>query len=391
MTIRVALRSLIRNKLRTFLTMLGIIIGVGSVIGMIAIATGAKQSMNDRIEASGTNMIMIFASSGKRRGGVHFGMGSIQTMTPDDADAIMKYCKHVEFASPQIRTVVRIIYKNQNWSTAARAGNEYYHNIRNWKVDRGRFFSEAEVKAAAKVCVIGDVIRDKLFGTEDPIGKIIRVNRQPFRILGVMETKGQEGWGGSWDDVIIIPYTTSMRNFYNRNNIRMITASATDRLDINFAKDEITDLLRQRHRIRKGEEDDFRIRTQEDRLQRAEDTSKFLSLFLGAIASVSLLVGGIGIMNIMLVTVTERIREIGIRMAIGARRIHCIIPGGRNYRNWPGLYYCIGNKYDCKVEDNCIPGIHYACPWLFNGHRVILWALSGLEGIKSRSYRSFKA
>jgi len=319
-TIKVAFKALVKNKMRTFLTMLGIIIGVGSVIAMISIASGAQKDMSSRIESSGTNMLMIFASSGKRRGGISRGWGSIQTLKVDDCEAIMKYCPHVEYASPQIRVTARLIYKNQNWSTAVRAGNEHYVDIRNWGVQSGRSFTSSEVTSGAKVCMIGTVARDNLFGDENPVGKTIRINKIPFLVIGLLEEKGQSGWGGNWDDVVIVPYTTAMQRLYKKDYLTMITVSATDRQDISKAGEEITALLRQRHRIKKGEEDDFVIRTQEERLQAAGEMSKFLSLLLGSIASVSLLVGGIGIMNIMLVSVTERIREIGIRMAVGARQ-----------------------------------------------------------------------
>lgn len=319
-TIKVAIKALIKNKMRTFLTMLGIIIGVGSVIAMISIATGAQKDMSGRIESSGTNMLMIFASSGKRRRGLSRGWGSVQTLTVKDSEAIMKYCPHVEYASPQIRVTARLIYQNQNWSTAVRAGNEHYIDIRNWSTQSGRSFTPSEIASGAKVCMIGTVVRDNLFGDGNPVGKTIRLNKIPFLVIGLLEEKGQGGWSGNWDDVAIIPHTTAMQRLYKRDYLPMVTVSATDREDISKAKDEITMLLRQRHRIKKGEEDDFLIRTQEDRLKAAGDTSRFLSLLLGSIASVSLLVGGIGIMNIMLVSVTERIREIGIRMAIGARQ-----------------------------------------------------------------------
>lgn len=320
LTLKVSIKTLFRNKMRTFLTMLGIIIGVGSVIGMVAIATGAKQKMSDQIESSGTNMITIFATSGSRRGGMHFGWGSVQTMTPADADAIMENCKHVEYASPEIRVTSRLIYKNQNWSTAVRAGNEHYIDIRNWKVDLGRNYTKDEVISRAKVCLLGNEVKEQLFGSENPIGQVIRVDKIPFRVIGLLESKGQEGFGGNWDDCIIIPHTTAMQRIYKKTYVPRLTASALSREDITKATEEITDLLRFRHKIRNPEDDDFSIRTQEDRLENANQTSQFLTIFLGSVAGVSLLVGGIGIMNIMLVSVTERIREIGIRMALGARR-----------------------------------------------------------------------
>lgn len=319
-TITLALKTLSRNKMRTLLTMLGIIIGVGSVIAMVAIASGAKEDMTKQIESAGTNMLTIFSSTGRRRHGVRMATGSVNTLTVADSEAIMNDCRHVEYSSPQIRVMGHTIYGNQNWSTTVMAGSEDLFDIRNWRVSSGRSFVKNEVVSSSKVCVIGDVVRDNLFGGEDPIGAVIRINKIPFRVIGVLEAKGQSGGGGSFDDVVIIPYTTAMQRMYKRTNLGMIVASAANRTDIEKAKDEITQLLRQRHRIKKGDDDDFMIRTQADRLEAAGETSAFLTLFLGAVASVSLLVGGIGIMNIMLVSVTERIREIGIRMAIGAKQ-----------------------------------------------------------------------
>jgi putative ABC transport system permease protein len=306
--------------MRAFLTMLGIIIGVGSVISMVAIASGAKESLSANIQANGTNVIMIFASSGQKSHGARMGRDTNKTLTVKDAEAIVANCKSVQFASPQIRQVARTIYKTQNWSTGVLGGNEDYFDIRNWKAEAGRTFTKNELTSSAKVCVIGSVVADNLFANEAPVGNTIRINKIPFKVVGVLETKGQSGFGGNMDDTVIIPYTTAMQRFYKKTYLSMIICSAKDRDSVNDAKDEITTLLRQRHHLAKGTEDDFDIRTQEDMLKMADETSKFLSLLLGSIASVSLLVGGIGIMNIMLVSVTERIREIGIRMAVGAKR-----------------------------------------------------------------------
>lgn len=316
--IKVAVKALMSNKMRAILTMLGIIIGVGSVIGMMAIATGAQNDMTSRIESSGTNMLSILAHSKRKHRGVSYGRGNVRTLTVKDCEDMMKYCNHVAYSSPQLRVVGRAIYRNQNWSTSVRAGNEHYAEIRKFNTIKGRFFTKQEVQSAAKVCVIGDIVKDNLFGDEDPVGKIIRINKIPFTVIGLLESKGQSGFQGSFDDLIIIPYTTAMQRMYKESYLPGVVASATDREDISKAKEEVSQLLRQKHRIKEGEEDDFEIRTQEDRLEMAGNTSRFLSLFLGAVASVSLLVGGIGIMNIMLVSVTERVREIGIRMAIGA-------------------------------------------------------------------------
>lgn len=317
MSLRIALKSLSRNRGRTFLTMLGIIIGVGSVIAMISMGQGVRKKSMDNIESRGSNLLVIFSWTHRRP---HTPRIVHNPFKPGDEEIIEKECKHVLYASPQIRTVARVIYRDNNWSTAILGGNARFQFIRNWEIQSGRFFTSREVDSAAKVAVIGAVVKDELFGTENPIGKQIRIKRIPFTVIGLLEPKGQSGWHGNLDDQVIIPYTTVMRRIERSDSFNSLIASATSSEDSELAKEEITVLLRQKHKLRDEDENDFNIRTQEDRREAAESTYQTFTILLGAIASVSLLVGGIGIMNIMLVTVNERVREIGIRMAMGARQ-----------------------------------------------------------------------
>jgi len=318
-TIKVAIKALFKSKMRTFLTMLGIIIGVGAVIGMLSIARGAQYNITKSIESMGTNVLFIIASS-RTKGGVRGGWGSITTLKVDDAIAIQKECPHIKYASPLVTVSGRIIYKNQNWGTQVNGVNEHFQYINDLNIGNGSFFGSQETTSASKVCVIGPVVQENLFAwDENPVGKIVRINRIPFKVIGVLESKGSSGGHQDPDDVIFIPYSTAMQRMYRKDYIMMIMASATDRDDISLAKVEVEQLLRQRHRIKKGQEDDFMIHTMEEIMKMVGEFTKTFTILLGAIASVSLLVGGIGIMNIMLVSVTERIREIGIRMAIGAR------------------------------------------------------------------------
>lgn len=318
-TVKIAFSALITNKLRTILTMLGIIIGVGAVVGMLGIAKGAEHNITKSIESIGTDTIFISAFA-QTRGGVSGGMGSITTLKVQDALAIQRECPHVKLATPFINTRARVINGNLNWSTSLAGVSDGYQYIANYNLDEGGFFSEQELKASAKVCVIGSIVRDNLFlPDEEAIDSIIRINRIPFKVIGVLAQKGTGGGSDDQDDLIIIPYTTMEQRFYKENHINMIMASASSREDVKMAAEEITMLLRQRHRIREGDDDDFRIQTLEEIIKMVEGFARTFTILLGSIASISLLVGGIGIMNIMLVSVTERIREIGIRMALGAK------------------------------------------------------------------------
>jgi putative ABC transport system permease protein len=318
--IKVALKSLVRNKMRTFLTMLGIIIGVGAVVGMISITDGAKKTIIDSIQAMGNNAMYI-SSINRTRGGVSAGMGGVSTLGPQDAFAIAENCRNVDSATPSITRQARVIYRDRNWLTSISGGNEHLGHIGAWEMEDGYFFTSADVTSGAKVCVVGQIVVDNLFNYgDDPIGKTIRINRMPFRIVGVLKAKGISSGSQEQDDVVMMPYTTMMQRMCKDTKINMIMASAVNQQAIPDAVEEITTLLRQRHRVKPSEPDFFQIFTQDEIIEMINSYTRTLSLLLAAVASVSLLVGGIGIMNIMLVAVNERIREIGIRMALGAKR-----------------------------------------------------------------------
>jgi putative ABC transport system permease protein len=315
--IRVALRALARNKLRTVLTMLGIIIGVGAVIGTVAIGQGASAQVQQQIQALGDNMILVFAGS-VNTGGVRMGSGANKTLTADDAQAILQHVPNVVAVSPMAGASVQVVNGNQNWLTRATGASQYITQIRNWPVVSGSMFSERDVDMAANVCVLGNTVAQQLFGDQDPVGQMIRVQNLPFRVLGVLLAKGQSPNGQDQDDTMIIPYTTVQKKISGISWVQMIFLSTASQDAMTPAQTAIAALLRQRHHLRPGEDDDFIIRSPNEFAQAAEATSFAMTVLLGIIASISLLVGGIGIMNIMLVSVTERTREIGIRMAVGA-------------------------------------------------------------------------
>lgn len=316
--LRVSLRALSRNKMRTFLTMLGIIIGVGAVIAMVSIGTGAKAAVEDRFAAMGTNLLFVSGAS-KRVQGVHSGFGGYQTLTVEDAQAILERCPSVEAISPSVSTRAQTIYLNKNWQTSIQGTGERYPDVRKWEIELGTYFDESQVRGAAKVCVLGADVKKNLFEDADPIGQTIRIKKVPFQIIGVLRSKGQSGGFGSRDDMICVPYTTCMKRLQKAEFLSSIDVSAVSSTQTALAKQEIAELLRDRHRIMPGSDDDFQVQDMSEIAEGAADATNILTLLLGSIASISLLVGGIGIMNIMLVSVTERIREIGIRMSIGAR------------------------------------------------------------------------
>ena len=313
-----AFRALQRNKMRSFLTMLGIIIGVGAVIAMLAIGQGAEYSVKEQIAALGTNVLMVFPGA-QQQGGVRTAAGSAVTLTEDDALAIQRECPAVQYLSPGSGAGGQVIAGNLNWSTGISGVGNDYLEIRQWSVDYGAFFTDADVKAAAKVCVLGKTVADNLFPESSPVEQTIRIRNVPFKVVGVLAKKGQNTAGQDQDDIILAPYTTVIRRLSHWPNLRSILVSATSLKDIPTAQAQISELLRMRHKIQPYDADDFTIRNQTDLAATATATTEILTILLASIASVSLLVGGIGIMNIMLVSVTERTREIGIRMSIGAR------------------------------------------------------------------------
>ncbi|MCX7918056.1 MAG: ABC transporter permease [bacterium] len=317
-TISIAYHALGRNRTRTALTMLGIIIGVAAVIIMVGVGQGAKQSIETQIASMGTNMIVVLPGSMKS-GGMRMGFGSVQTLVPSDVDAIIRECPSVLYASPMVNAAAQVVYKNQNWNTTLNGVSPSFLSIRDWQLSAGNVFTDNDVKSASKVCLLGYDVASSLFGNELPIGKTIRIQKIPFRVIGVLVARGKSGMGRSQDDVILMPYTTLMKRILNQSYISLAFVSAISQNQMKDAQAEIAVLLRQRHRIKPGADDDFSIGSQADITAMATSTSTTLTILLGSVASISLIVGGIGIMNIMLVSVRERTREIGIRMAVGAK------------------------------------------------------------------------
>ncbi len=318
--VKVAFRALGRNKLRSILTMLGIIIGVGAVIAMVSVGQGAQARVQEQIQSIGTNIMFVWPGS-LSSGGVHLGAGAKNTLTEEDVLAIERECPSVAAASPIVRSSAQIVFGDQNWFTQVQGTNQEFSQIRDWPVQTGDFFSATDIRTAARVIVLGKTVADNLFQGLNPIGQMVRVHDLPFRVLGVLAPKGQSGMGQDQDDTVVMPFTTVQKKLIGQTilHINAVMISCVSPRATYVAEKQVTDLLRQRHRIPPGETDDFMVRNLTDVADAAEQTNQVMTLLLGSIAAVSLIVGGIGIMNIMLVSVTERTREIGIRMAIGAR------------------------------------------------------------------------
>ena len=320
MIIRVAFRALIRNKMRAALTMLGIIIGVSAVIAMVSIGQGAQASVQAQIESIGTNLLFVSAGA-QNVGGVRSGTGDTgtNTLTVEDLDAIKREVPSVSMVTPSINARSQLVSGNANWNTTVTGVSEQYPDVRKWPIQSGEFFTDADVRTAARVIVIGQTVGDNLFPGTDPVGQTLRVMNLPFRVVGVMKKKGQDQQGRDQDDVSFAPYTTVQKKVLGSPRVQIAYVSAISQDATYTAQSQITDLLRQRHKLSANEPDDFTVRNMTDIADAANQTSNTMTILLACIAGVSLLVGGIGIMNIMLVSVTERTREIGIRMAIGAR------------------------------------------------------------------------
>ncbi len=320
MIIRVAFRALVRNKMRAILTMLGIIIGVSAVIAMVSIGQGASASVQAQIESIGTNLLFVSAGA-QNVGGVRSGTGDsgTNTLTVEDLDAVKREVPSVSMVTPAVNARSQLVAGNANWNTSVQGVSEQYPDIRKWTVQSGEFFTDADVRTAARVIVIGQTIGDNLFAGMDPVGQTVRVMNLPFRVVGVMARKGQDQQGHDQDDIAFAPYTTVQKKVLGSPRVQIAYVSAISQDATYTAQSQITDLLRQRHKLAASEADDFSVRNMTDVADAANATSKTMTILLACIAGVSLMVGGIGIMNIMLVSVTERTREIGIRMAIGAR------------------------------------------------------------------------
>jgi putative ABC transport system permease protein len=320
MIIRVAFRALVRNKMRAVLTMLGIIIGVSAVIAMVSIGQGASASVQSQIESIGTNLLFVSAGA-QNVGGVRSGTGDsgTNTLTVEDLDAVKREVPSVSMVTPTVNARSQLVSGNANWNTSVQGVSEQYPDIRKWTVQSGAFFTDADVRTAGRVIVIGQTVGDNLFAGMDPVGQTVRVMNLPFRVVGVMAKKGQDQQGRDQDDIAFAPYTTVQKKVLGSPRVQIAYVSAISQDATYTAQSQITDLLRQRHKLSASDADDFSVRNMSDIADAANATSKTMTILLACVAGVSLMVGGIGIMNIMLVSVTERTREIGIRMAIGAR------------------------------------------------------------------------
>ena len=328
MTVRVALRALGRNKLRSALTTLGIVIGVAAVITMVSIGEGADSAVQRQIQALGRNVLMVVPGA-TTSAGVRSGWGGVSTLTAQDARAIARECPSIAAIAWVKRQIVQVVYAERNWSTQAQGTPPSYLSVREWPMAAGSFFSQQDEERAARVAVLGQTVVDQLFGPgQDPIGAVIRVKGVPFQVVGVLERMGQTAWGQDQDDVVIMPFSTAERRVLGSEflgSVDMIFGRATSGANVEDASEQVTALLRQRHRIGAGEDDDFSVRNLNAMARASAEASRVMGILLLAVASISLLVGGIGIMNILLVSVTERTREIGIRMAVGAKARHILL------------------------------------------------------------------
>ena len=320
-SLRIALRALRVNKMRSALTMLGIIIGVSAVIAMIAVGSGAKARIAEQIASMGSNLLMVQSGS-STSGGIRMGSGTVPTLTTDDAKAILTDVPSVKYVAPNLSGIAQVVYGNQNWSTGITGTTPEMLDIREWPIDAGRSFTQQELDGTARVCLLGMTVVQNLFGGIDPIGQIVRIKNVPFIVVGVLSSKGQSTWGQDQDDTVIVPLSTAQKRLFGMQfpgMVRGISVQAKGPELMKDAENQINALLRQRHRIQPNQDNDFTVRNLTEIMATAEQSASVMSLLLGAIASISLIVGGIGIMNIMLVSVTERTREIGIRIAVGAK------------------------------------------------------------------------
>lgn len=390
-TLKVSFRALRVNKMRSALTMLGIIIGVGAVIAMIAVGTAASRRISEQISSMGSNLLMVLpgatTSAGVRT------PGSQPTLTLGDAEAIKKECPAVSDAAPLLNGITQIIYGHQNWSTNVIGTTPSMLNIRDWQLSAGRPFTEQEGKSAAKVCLLGQTVVDNLFGKIDPVGQIIRIKKIPFTVIGILGPKGQSPTGQDLDDTIYVPVTTAQKKLFGTafpGMVRIISVKAKGTEDLASAEKQITALLRQRHRIGPKQDNDFTVRNLTQAMQAEEQSTRVMAILLGVLASVSLIVGGIGIMNIMLISVTERTREIGIRMAVGAKtwdiRLQFIIEALILSLIGGGVGIIIG------ISSSKILSMLLGWPTIISPFSILLaFGFSGVVGIFFGFYPAYKA
>ena len=315
--IKMAFEGMLSNKLRTFLTMLGIIIGVGAVIAMVSLGLGMQEKVKENISSMGSNLLIVM-SGGRTANGQRIASGSGAHLTYDDAKAIEKNVDGIKYVAPGVQSSYQLVAGNQNWNTQVQGMTPNIIDIRNYTIKTGRMYTEKELTSRDRVCVIGQTVADNLFPEGDPVGKTVRINKAPFRVVGVLNSKGQSSMGQDQDDVVFVPLPTAMQRLMGITYIRNITIQCENENTIEQVQSDVVTLLRQRHKIRTGEDDDFSVRNLAEIIKTAQETTGSITLLLAIIAAISLLVGGIGIMNIMLVSVTERTREIGIRKALGA-------------------------------------------------------------------------